>query len=109
MYRDRTIDVSAYWDKAHNSYLEVFQGLGMIFGLMLIGTLGFFFLSCAIGSLRRRRDATPPLVASAACVLVGVHALVDFSLQMQGVTLTFMALLGAGFAQATSSRRNLSD
>jgi hypothetical protein len=33
---------------------------------------------------------------------VGAHALVDFSLQIQAVTLTYMVVLGAGVAQADS-------
>lgn len=109
MYRDRSIAAASYWDKAHNSYLEVFQGLGLIAGSMLLAALLFFFVKCAVGSAERRRDATAPIVASAACALVGVHALVDFSMQIQGVTLTFMALLGAGFAQSMSSRIAASD
>jgi hypothetical protein len=41
--------------------------------------------------------------------MVGAHALVDFSLQMQAVVLTFVAALGAGVAQSESSRASLED
>jgi hypothetical protein len=41
--------------------------------------------------------------------LLGAHALVDFSMQMQAVAITFMALLGAGVAQSASSRLALED
>jgi hypothetical protein len=109
MYRDHSISVIGVWDKAHNSYLDIFQGLGLVFGAMLIGALGFLVAKCMIGAFKRRRNSTPASVASAAGVLVAVHALVDFGVEMQGVTVTFMALLGAGFAQAMSSRENLSD
>ena len=51
-------------------------------------------------AVSRRRDATAPTVAASAALLVGVHAMVDFSLQIEAVTLTFMALLGAGVAQS---------
>ena len=50
-----------------------------------------------------------PRVATSVAILVGVQALVDFSLQIQAVTLTFMALLGAGVAQSESSRLALND
>jgi hypothetical protein len=40
---------------------------------------------------------------------VGVHALVDFSLQIQAVALTFMAVLGAGVAQSEISQQPLND
>jgi hypothetical protein len=41
--------------------------------------------------------------------LLGVHSLVDFSLQMQAIAITFMALLGLGVAQSESSRQVLED
>ena len=44
-----------------------------------------------------------------AAFLVGIHASVDFSLQIQAVALTFIAILGAGVAQAESSRVSLND
>jgi hypothetical protein len=59
--------------------------------------------------LKRRRDAGPALVASAAALLIAVHALVDFSVQMQAVALTFMVLLGAGVAQSASATEVVCD
>jgi hypothetical protein len=41
--------------------------------------------------------------------LVGAQALVDFSLQIQAITLTFVAVLGAGVAQSESSRLAVRD
>jgi hypothetical protein len=48
-----------------------------------------------------RQKATIPAFAVSLSVSVGVRALVDFSLQIQAVTLIYMAILGAGVAQAT--------
>lgn len=109
MYRDRSISVAGVWDKAHDTYLEVFQGLGLIFGTMLLAALAYLVYRCVIGASKRRQSATPAIVASAAALLAAVHALVDFSLQMQAVTLTLMTLIGAGFAQSMSSRLIASD
>src|SRR5262249_41554066 len=36
MFRDDSLGVYSLWDKAHNTYLEIFQGLGLLFGAMLI-------------------------------------------------------------------------
>jgi hypothetical protein len=44
------------------------------------------------------------MVAAAATFIVFLHAFVDFSLQMQAVTLTWVALLAAGVAQSWGSR-----
>jgi O-antigen ligase len=109
MYRDRSFTNSLIVDKAHNDYLEVLQGLGLPVGLMLIACVGMLVLKCVGGATRRRRNSTVPCVAASAGFLVGVHALVDFSLQFQGVALTFMALLGAGIAQSESSQRSVGD
>lgn len=109
MYRDQSISAFGVWDKAHNTYLEVWQGLGLVFGTALMAALGLLVLQCFIGAVRRRRDATAAIVGASAATLVGVHALVDFSLQIEAVALTFMALLGAGLAQSESSRHVLVD
>ncbi|MGH6839090.1 MAG: O-antigen ligase family protein [Methylocella sp.] len=109
MYRDRSIDVTGTWDKAHDTYLEIFQGLGLVFGTALLAALAWLVYLCVAGALKRRRDGGPALVASAAALLIAVHALVDFSVQMQAVALTFMGLLGAGVAQSASATEVVDD
>ena len=108
MFRDRSMSVAGVWDKAHNTYLEAFQGLGMIFGTILVITLVLLALHCLRGA-RTRQDDLAPAVATGAAVIVGAHAFIDFSLQIQAVTLTFIAVLSAGLAQSESSRLVLSD
>ena len=109
LYRDHSVSVAGIWGQAHDTYAEALQGLGLVFGAMLIGTLGLLALRCARGALTRRADATVPRVAAAVACLLGVHSTADFSLQIQAVALTFMAVLGAGVAQATSSRVDIGD
>ena len=103
MFRDRSIDVQGVWEQAHNTYLEVFQGLGLIFGSMLVASVVLLVLKCCKGAMARQQ-ITVPCIATGVAFLVGVHAMVDFSLQMQAVALTFMAILGAGVAQSESSQ-----
>ena len=109
MYRDQSISPNGVWDMAHNSYLEVLQGLGVIFGGALIGALALLVWKALRGAVTRHASATASIVAASAALLVGAHAMVDFSLQIEGVTLTFMALLGAGVAQSESSRHVSTD
>ena len=97
------------WHMAHNTYLEVFQGLGLLFGSMLIASVVVLVLRCVKGAMTRQMNETLPCVAASVAFLLGVHALVDFSLQMQAIAITFMALLGAGVAQSESSRLMLED
>ena len=94
---------------AHNTYLEVFQGLGLLFGSMLVASIGLLVLRCVKGAMTRRENEMIPCVAVGIAFLVGAHSLVDFSLQIQAVAVTFMALLGAGVAQSESSRLMLAD
>ncbi len=109
IYRDKTMPIEGVLDKAHNTYLEIFQGLGLIFGAALLVCVWLLVFACYRGLVKREQSASIPIMATAAAFLVGVHALVDFSLQIQSVTLTFMALLGAGVAQSLTSRQSMSD
>lgn len=109
MYRDGSISPNGVWDMAHNSYLEVLLGLGVVFGAALTASIALLALQAFRGALTRRHDATPAIVAASVALLVGVHALVDFSLEIEAVALTFAALLGVGVAQSASSRDLLSD
>jgi O-antigen ligase len=108
MFRDQSIGALGQWEFAHNTYLEVFQGLGLVFGSMLVACVVLLVLRCFKGAMIRL-DGMMPRVATSIAVLVAVQALVDFSLQIQAVTLTFMALLGAGVSQSESSRLALND
>ncbi len=104
MYRDSSLGPFGIWALAHNTYLEIFQGLGVpVASLFLLG-VARLVARCASGALMRRHSATAPIVAISATFLVFLHAFVDFSLQMQAVTLTWVALLAAGVAQSWSGR-----
>jgi O-antigen ligase len=104
MYRDSSVSAVGMWDKAHNTYLEIAQGLGIPFAaLFLLGLLSLA-ARCAYAALKRQSSATAPMVATSATIIVGLHSFVDFSMQIQAVALTWTALLGAGVAQSWSGR-----
>jgi O-antigen ligase len=109
MFRDQSLGTWGNWDLAHNTYLEVLQGLGLLFGSMLVASVALFVLRAFRGAITRRQNETISCVAASVAVLIGVNALVDFSLQMQAIAITFMAVLGAGVAQSESLRRTLED
>lgn len=100
MYDDGTGDPFYAWDLAHNTYLEVLLGSGIPGALLLLVPVIWLVWYCIVGALTRQRDATIPAIAAAASVLVGLHSMVDFSVQYQGVGLTYAAILGIGFAHA---------
>jgi O-antigen ligase len=109
MFRDQSVSTFAVWQMAHNTYLEVFQGLGLVFGSMLLASVVLLVLRCVKGAITRQENEMIPCLAVAVAFLLGVHSLVDFSLQMQAIAVTFVALLGAGVAQSESSRLMLRD
>jgi O-antigen ligase len=109
MFRDQSVGTVGQWPAAHDSYLETLQGLGLIFGPMLVATVAVLVWRCVKGAATRQMNETPPGVAAGVAFLLGTHALVDFTLQLQAIAITFMALLGAGVTQSESSRLTLAD
>ena len=104
LMRDTTIGGDLIYDKAHNTYLEFAFEAGLPAFAIMMAILGGFLWRCIRGVLDRRRDRLAPCVATAATALVATHALVDFSLQIPAVAVTYALLLGAGCAQSWSSR-----
>ncbi len=93
------------WDKAHNDWLETMFDLGLPAALVWFGVLAGLGLRCLSGFFRRERDHVYTAVGVSACVLIGLHSLVDFSLQIPAVAVTFAVMLGVGVAQGQSSVR----
>jgi O-antigen ligase len=102
MYRDASLPPPLFWDRAHNTYLELLQGLGLPMALLFVLGVGALVWRCLNGALGRQEEATVPLASAAASVILSLQAFVDFSLQIQAVALTWAALLGAGAAQSWS-------
>lgn len=103
-YRDAGLALSGTWLEAHNAYLEGFVGLGIPAAVLLLTGLLFAVAACLRGALQRRRDHWAALVAVLATLMIGLHALIDFSIQIPSIALTYSALLGAGLAQSWSRR-----
>jgi Lipid A core - O-antigen ligase and related enzymes len=101
----RTPDIQGTFTKAHSVYLENALELGLPAALSLFAVVLGLGITCFIGIRRRRRDAVYPCVGLAATVLVAVHSIVDFSLQIPAVAATYAFLMGITCAQCWSSRR----
>lgn len=96
-------------DKAHNDFLELAAGWGLPAAIAWLSAIGWLAAICVRGVFVRQRDQNFSLVAFGATVLVGVHSLFDFSLQIPAVSLLYAAVLGVGVAQAfpSSERREM--
>jgi O-antigen ligase len=93
--------------RAHNDWLEMTFELGIPMALVWFCVLISLGLRCLAGFFRRHRDFAYPLAGFCACLLVGLHSLVDFSLQIPAVAVTFATILGVGLAQGWSSEEEL--
>ena len=92
-----------HYDRAHNTWLEDAFELGLPAALALYLALAGLALVCWNGVSRRHRDWVYPATGVAASVLVGVHATVDFSLQLPAVAILYTCIMGVACAQSYSS------
>lgn len=102
LYRSEAIPL--HYTKAHNTYLENAAELGIPAAASLIAGIAGLGVVSLFGIRRRRRDTVYPCLGVGATVLVGAHALADFSLQIPAVAMTYALLMGLACAQSWSSR-----
>jgi O-antigen ligase len=100
LYRPHYLDGTGAWNRAHNDYVELLLTVGLPGTVAVVIAILSLTVRAFRGVFIRRRDGHYALIAVAATSLVGFHAAVDFSLQLQGVALTYAALVGLGVAQS---------
>lgn len=93
--------------KAHNTYLENTLELGIPAASALTLSAAALAILCLAGVRRRRRDSFYAAAGVGVSVLVGLHSLVDFSLQIPAVAATYVFIMGIGCAQSWSSRKQV--
>lgn len=103
-FQARTKNVQPIWDKAHNTYLENALELGIPAAIALNLSILLVALRALKGMRSRKRDWTIPGIGVAATIVVGLHSLVDFSLQIPAVSVLYAFILGLAVAQSWSSR-----
>ncbi len=94
----RTQEIPHPFGEAHNTYLETVMELGLPAGIALMAAVGSLAILCLLGLIRRRRGLLTPAVGLATSVLLGLHALVDFSLQNPSVASLYALILGGACA-----------
>ncbi len=99
----RTEKFHPYAKAAHNTYLENALELGTPVAIALCLSIALLGVICLNGVLHRKKDVIYPSVGLAATVLIAAHSLVDFSMQIPAVAITYSAIMGAACAQSWSS------
>ncbi len=106
LHRDASIIGPFDIDKAHNTYLELALEAELPAFAAMMALFAAVVLILLRGVWQRRRDVIYPATGVAVTVLVGVHALVDFSIQIPAVAAVYFLLLGIAFAQSWRTRED---
>ena len=96
------------WFDAHNTYLEKTLELGVPIAISLFLIIFLLTLSCWRGLRRRRRNQVFPAIAVGVSCMIASHSLLDFSVEIPAVAVSFMFLLGIGVAQSFPGSRSKS-
>lgn len=91
---------------AHNTYLELTTELGLP-GILLLAVATMSLLAVLLNGIgTRRRAIIWPALGLASCLVVGGHALADFSLSVPAVTLVALSFAMLGVAQAIPGKES---
>ena len=104
-YKDGNDSALIQWDKAHNTYLENALELGLPATFILNLSILLVAFRCLLGVITRKRDKLAPALGVSATILVGLHSLVDFSLQIPAIAILYAAIMGIAVSQSWSKRR----
>ena len=110
LYHSSGVESAFVWKHAHSTWLEAFASLGVPVTVALLAMIAYV-LARLFGAWRRSDENVTAIVAAlSAAVALGLHALVDFSLENQAVAIYFVSLLGLAIGQQmrakTSPRPN---
>lgn len=100
--RYRPPEITAYFDHAHNDYVEIASDTGLL-GFSLLGGVVLLVMGGALWVLYRRHSSLSRGMAFAglmAIVALGIHGTVDFNLQIPANALTFTVILALAWSGA---------
>lgn len=105
LFHQPDVSVDLLWQKAHNSYLGMWADYGLLFGSLPWLALLLVMAKLALNFWRR----PSPDYAAAVGIVVGIvaliHALVDFSLEIHGYALLFMAIMATAASRLAGGQR----
>jgi hypothetical protein len=103
-YRMLRCGLDGHWNMAHNLFLEGMLALGaVVFLLCALIVYVYLIYAYARGIRARRQMRFVPLSCLGALVLLTLHSLVDFSMQIPGLAVFVGGVLGAGAAVSLES------
>lgn len=106
LYRQPESGTKYIWNHAHNSYLEAAATMGL--PVIIVWLALFAVVLARLFQAQRVSEKLPKatVVVLAISLSEGLHALVDFSLQIQAIALYATCLLGLSVGEIMSSQKN---
>lgn len=104
IYRNVECGIHGIWDRAHNTFLEGYLGLGFPFCLFLAILIWFIANGLIIGFCDRYRFKFISILTIGLIAYISMHSFVDFPLQIPGLAVYFSSLLSAGIAISIARR-----
>jgi O-antigen ligase len=106
----RPDSINAYYDHAHQDYLEIAADTGIV-GLGLLGSMVLMSMGAALLAMRRRNDPLMRGMAFASVmgiIALLIHSTVDFNLQIPANAATFMVILALGWIALSLEKKERS-
>ena len=102
MYRDQTMShkITSRIDHAHNTYLELALELGIPATLILLLIPFVLIVVCIRGIIRQQSNGMVVAIGVAATIQLGLHVLVDFSIEMPAVAFAYVIIMGLAYRQS---------
>lgn len=97
------VSINLIWQKAHNSYLGLWADYGLIFGSIPWLILVVLIIRLLKIYWKRQTADYVAITAVSIATVACLHALVDFSLEIQGYSLLFAAVLGTAAGRIASN------
>jgi O-antigen ligase len=96
------------WDRAHSTYLSLWSEMGLVAGSLPMVLLGALLVRLVSGLVKGTGDWAFQTIGLSVLVVVGLHSIVDFSLEIQANALLFTAIiaLATGSTLSTSNSRS---
>lgn len=100
----RKPEIKGFFLMAHNTYLENVMEMGLLAAISMFAIFAGFMHLTYSGIRTRRQGVIYPCIGFAATVLVALHSLVDFSLQIPAVAITYSFIIGVACSQSWSQK-----
>lgn len=106
LFHSDAVTMNLIWNRAHNSYLEAAVDLGVPFTLLWL--VGFAVVCFMVWrSMRAAKEFKPASAVFLALVITeGLHAWVDFSMQIQAIAIYAACIMGLAIGETLKSAKN---